>query len=154
MIGCIDSRVPPEAVFDQGFGDLLVVRTAGHVLDSAATASVELAVRRMGVALVVVLGHEGCAAVEYAVDAVHRSEHPGGDLGYLVDQIAPSVPMDERLSGTETYDGAVRAHLSASVAAVRGVPTVARAVAAGTVAVAGIRYGITNGGAELVVPAG
>jgi Carbonic anhydrase len=151
VIGCIDSRVPPEAIFDQPFGELLSVRTAGHVLDNAALASVELAVTRMRVPLIVVLGHESCAAVEYAVDATHRGEHPGGVLGFLVDQIAPSVPLDGELSGTQTYEGAVRGHIASVVSAVRAVPSVAQAVAAGELAVAGVRYGVTYGRAELVV---
>ncbi|MGH3738858.1 MAG: carbonic anhydrase [Micromonosporaceae bacterium] len=152
VIGCIDSRVPPEAVFDQGFAELLAVRTAGHVLDTAGLASVELAVRKLRVPLIMVLGHESCAAVEYAVDAVHRGEQPRGDLGRLVDRIAPSVPRDTALSGTQTYEGAVRGHLAATVAEVRAIPAVADAVARGELAVAGVRYGVTYGRAQLVVP--
>lgn len=151
MIGCIDSRVPPEAIFDQPFGEILSMRTAGHLLDRAALASVELAVSRMRVPLIVVLGHENCAAVEYAVDATHRGEHPDGVLGYLVRQIAPSVPMDEALSGTQTYEGAVRGHVASVVAGVRAVPTVAEAVADGRLGVAGVRYGVTYGRAELLI---
>lgn len=150
VIGCIDSRVPPEAVFDQGFGDLLAVRTAGHVLDQVALASVELAVTKMRVPLIVVLGHECCAAVEYAVDAVHRGEQPGGALAYLVEQIAPSVPMDTSLSGTETYRGAVRDHITSVVSRVRAVPAVAQAASQGTLAVAGVCYDVTSGEARLV----
>lgn len=151
VIGCIDSRVPPEAVFDQGVAELLCVRTAGHVLDTAAVASVQLAVRKLHVPLIVVLGHESCAAVEYAVDATHRGEHPDGELGFLVDRIAPSVPLDPALSGTQTYEGAVRGHIAATVATVRAIPAVADAVRSGALAVAGIRYGVTYGRAQLVV---
>ncbi|MGH3645950.1 MAG: carbonic anhydrase [Micromonosporaceae bacterium] len=151
VVGCIDSRVPPEAVFDQGFAELLAVRTAGHVLDVAAVASVELAVRKLRVPLIVVLGHESCAAVEYAVDATHRGERPGGGLATLVDRIAPSVPLDPALSGTQTYEGAVRGHIAATVNAVRAIPAVADAVRAGELAVAGVRYGVTYGRAQLVV---
>ncbi|MGH3713420.1 MAG: carbonic anhydrase [Micromonosporaceae bacterium] len=151
VIGCIDSRVPPEAVFDQGFAELLSVRTAGHVLDRATVASVELAVRKLRVPLIVVLGHEACAAVEYAVDATHRGERPGPELSFLVDQIAPSVPLDPALSGSQTYEGAVRGHIAATVSAVRALPTVAEAVAAGELAVVGVRYGVTYGRAQLVV---
>ncbi|MGH3742774.1 MAG: carbonic anhydrase, partial [Micromonosporaceae bacterium] len=107
VIGCIDSRVPPEAIFDQGFGDLLVVRTAGHMLDDAALASVKLAVTNMHVPLVVVLGHESCAAVEYAADAIHRGERPAGELGRLVDQIAPCVPSASA-ADVEAYEEAAR----------------------------------------------
>jgi carbonic anhydrase len=154
VIGCMDSRVPPEVVFDQRVGDLLVVRTAGHVLDQVAVASVELAVAKLGVPLIVVLGHESCAAVEYAVDAVHRDARPGGPLGYLVDQIAPSVPLDTTLSGTRTYRDAVRGHIASVVAAVRAVPVVADAVGNATLAVAGLRYDVTSGQVALTVEPG
>ena len=67
MVGCSDSRVPVEAVFDAGVGELFVVRTAGHVLAEASTASVRFAVEKLGARLVVVLGHEDCGAVEAAL---------------------------------------------------------------------------------------
>jgi len=151
VIGCMDSRVPPEVVFDQGIGDLLVVRTGGHVLDQVALASVELAVSKLGVPLITVLGHESCAAVEYAVDAVHRNARPGGPLGYLVDQIAPSVPMDSALSGTQTYQGAIRGHIASVVSAVRAVPVVTEAVGSARVTVAGLYYDVTSGEITLTV---
>ena len=151
VIGCIDSRVPPETVFDQDFGELIVVRTAGHLLDTAVLASVRLAVSKLKVSLIAVVGHESCAAVEYAVDAVHRGEHPDGELAYLVEQIAPSVPMAEELSGTQTYDGAVRAHVAATVDAVRALPGVAEAIGNGDLAVAGLRYAVTYGRAQVIV---
>lgn len=154
VIGCMDSRVPPEVVFDQRVGDLLVVRTAGHVLDQVALASVELAVAKLGVPLIAVLGHESCAAVEYAVDAVHRNARPSGPLGYLVDQIAPSVPLDTTLSGTRTYRDAVRGHVGSVVAAVRAVPVVADAVNNGALAVAGLRYDVASGEVALTVEPG
>lgn len=145
VIGCIDSRVPPEVVFDQGVGDLLVIRTAGHVLDQAALASVEFAVTKLRVPLIVVLGHESCAAVEYAVDAVHRSERPAGPLGYLVTQIAPSVPLDPDMSGTGTYREAVRRHIGSAVSTVQAIPVVAEGRVKGTLAVAGLYYDISSG---------
>jgi carbonic anhydrase len=147
----MDSRVPPEVVFDQSIGDLLVVRTGGHVLDQVALASVELAVAKLGVPLVVVLGHESCAAIEYAVDAVHRNAWPDGPLGYLVDQIAPSVPMDTTLSGTQTYRGAIRGHIASVVSAVRRVPVVTQALATASLAVAGLYYDVASGEVALTV---
>jgi carbonic anhydrase len=154
VIGCMDSRVPPEMVFDQRIGDLFVVRTAGHVLDQVALASVELAVTKLGVPLIAVLGHESCAAVAYAVDAVHRDARPSGPLGYLVDQIAPSVPLDTALSGTQTYRDAVRGHITSVVAALRAVPVVAEAVGNDALAVAGLRYDVTSGQVTLTVEPG
>ena len=87
VVGCSDSRVPPEAVFDQGLGDIFVVRTAGQVLDNASLGSIEYAVEHLGVPLVVVLGHDSCGAVTAAVKG---GEAPG-HLNSLVESIQPAV---------------------------------------------------------------
>src|SRR5574341_698654 len=70
ILGCGDSRVPPEIIFDQGLGDLFVIRTAGHVLDAAVLGSVEYGLEKLNIPLVVVLGHERCGAVQAAVKAM------------------------------------------------------------------------------------
>ncbi|MPY99701.1 MAG: carbonic anhydrase [Actinophytocola sp.] len=91
VLGCADSRVPPELVFDQGLGDLFTVRTAGEVLDESIIGSIEYAVAHLHVPLVVVLGHESCGAVTAAVDLV-RSGHGGtGSISTLVRGIEASV---------------------------------------------------------------
>lgn len=98
VLGCADSRVPPELIFDQGLGDLFTVRTAGEVLDESIIGSIEYAVEHLGVPLVVVLGHESCGAVTAAVDLV-RSGHGGtGSISTLVRGIEASVlstPQDD-----------------------------------------------------------
>ncbi len=73
VLGCVDSRVPPELVFDQGLGDLLTVRSAGEVLDEAVLGSLAYGVLELGVPLIVVLGHQGCGAVAAAVHAAPAS---------------------------------------------------------------------------------
>src|SRR3954471_9397707 len=83
VLGCIDSRVPLEAIFDQTFGEICVVRSGGHVVDRAVLGSVGFAVAKLGVPLIMVLGHKRCGAVQAAVDAVRDNEHPEGDIGYL-----------------------------------------------------------------------
>lgn len=103
VLGCSDSRVPPEIVFDQGLGDLFVVRTAGHVVDDAVLASLEYAVLHLKVPLVVVLGHSGCGAVAAAVEG---GEHHG-HLGHLVEAIRPAVEAAREKSGY-LLDRAVR----------------------------------------------
>ncbi len=75
ILGCADSRVPPEHVFDQGLGDLFVVRVAGHVLDGAVLGSIEFAVLQLGVRLVLVLGHENCGAIEATLAGAKLSGH-------------------------------------------------------------------------------
>jgi carbonic anhydrase len=91
VVGCMDSRVPVEAVFDQDFGSLFVVRSAGHVLDRAVQGSVEIAVVGMGVPLVVVLGHRKCAAVRTSVDAWREGQRLNGRVGHVVDEIADAI---------------------------------------------------------------
>lgn len=91
VLGCIDSRVPPEYVFDQGLGDLLIARTAGEVLDDAVIGSVEYGVEHLGVPLVVVLGHANCGAVKAAVDFVQGSGEPTGGVAMIVRSIEAAV---------------------------------------------------------------
>ena len=93
VLSCSDSRVPPEQVFDQGVGDLFVVRTAGEVADTAAIASLEYAVEHLGTRLIVVLGHARCGAVAAAAS---KEEPDSPNLASLVDAIAPALaPLPE-----------------------------------------------------------
>lgn len=90
ILGCSDSRVPVEIIFDQGLGDLFVVRVAGNIAAPAQTGSIELAVQHCGARLVVVLGHTRCGAVQAAFDALHRPQEPlSPGLREIVDRIDP-----------------------------------------------------------------
>lgn len=91
VLGCSDSRVPAEILFDQGLGDLFVVRTAGHVVDSAALGSVEYAVEVLGVSLIVVLGHDECGAVAAASRIVDDAQVPPGYIRDVAERIAPNI---------------------------------------------------------------
>lgn len=91
IVGCSDSRVPPEIVFDQGLGDLFVIRIAGQVVDDSALGSIEYAVEHLHVGLIVVLGHERCGAVDAAVDAVVNGTEYHEHIKTLVDAIKPAV---------------------------------------------------------------
>jgi len=95
IVGCSDSRIPPEIIFDQGLGDLFVIRTAGHVVDDIALGSIEYAVEHLGVQLVVVLGHEKCGAVNAAVQGGKLH----GNLEELVEEITPAVNAARNLPG-------------------------------------------------------
>lgn len=105
IVGCADSRVPPELVFDQGLGDLFVVRCAGNVLGDAALGSIEYAVEHLNVELVVVLGHERCGAV----DAVVKGGELPGHLNSFTPAIAPVVETAKKKGG-DVLDNAVRAN--------------------------------------------
>ena len=87
IIGCGDSRVPPELVFDQNLGDLFVIRTAGNLVDDHALGSIEYAVAHLGARLIVVLGHTHCGAVTAALE----SDHAPGHIQSLVRDIQPAV---------------------------------------------------------------
>lgn len=91
VLGCVDSRVTPEIVFDQGLGDLLTVRTAGEVLDEAVIGSIEYGVHHLNIPLVVVLGHSNCGAVQATIDVVKGDQKVHGEVSALVRAIEASV---------------------------------------------------------------
>ena len=92
ILGCSDSRVPAEIVFDQGLGDLFVIRVAGNIVAPSQIGSVEFAAERYGVRLVVVLGHSNCGAILATVEELSRgSKEQSRHLGSIVDRIRPSV---------------------------------------------------------------
>lgn len=96
ILGCSDSRVPPELIFDRGLGDLFVVRTAGHVLDRVAVESMEYAVSHLGTPVVLVLAHSDCGAVTAAVS--QRNASPPS-VNRLVSEILPAVEEASSLPG-------------------------------------------------------
>src|SRR3954471_23281916 len=149
VIGCIDSRVPLEAIFDQTFGSICVVRSGGHVVDRAVLGSVGFAVAKLGVPLIMVLGHKRCGAVQSTVDALRTDDRPAGDIGYLVDQIAPAV-RSVGLDDSEVAEKAMRAHVTRTVARMRDVDGAAEAVAAGQVDVVGAVYDLDTGLVDLL----
>lgn len=96
VFGCADSRVAAEIIFDQGLGDMFVVRTAGHTLDSAVLGSIEYAVSVLQVPLIVVLGHDSCGAVQATLDALDQGNVPGGYVRDVVERVMPSVILGRR----------------------------------------------------------
>jgi carbonic anhydrase len=99
VLGCSDSRVPAEIVFDQGLGDLFVIRVAGNIVASSQVGSVEFAAARFGTPLVVVLGHSQCGAVLATLEELQQpTEQQSRNLRSIVDRVRPSV---EALLATE-----------------------------------------------------
>lgn len=150
VLGCSDSRVPAEIVFDQGVGDLFVVRIAGNVAASSQVASVELAAEWFGSRLVVVLGHSRCGAVTAAIEDMTR---PSGtlspDLRSLVDLVRPSV---EPLLGTEIgrdpealLKTAVRDNVRNTVARLRRSEPLRRLIETEGLAIVGGEYALETG---------
>ncbi len=124
ILGCSDSRVPVELVFDQGLGDLFVIRVAGNIVAPSQIGSVEFAAEQFGTRLVVVLGHSRCGAIEATLEQLRRPvENQSRNLRSIVDLVRPSVAA---LLDTELKDDrdalireAVRANIRASVARLR-----------------------------------
>lgn len=117
VLGCSDSRVPAEIVFDQGLGDLFVIRVAGNVVASSQIGSVEFAAEWFGTRLVVVLGHSRCGAVVATIEELlQRSRHPSRNLRSIVDRVRPSVqPLVE--AQPDDVDALVRRGVRANVRA-------------------------------------
>jgi carbonic anhydrase len=118
VLGCSDSRVPAEIVFDQGVGDLFVIRVAGNVVAPSQVGSVEFAASRFGTRLVVVLAHSSCGAVEATLEELQSPSNPSRNLGSIIDRIRPSVESllaaDPDQDRNALLQQAVRAHARAS----------------------------------------
>ncbi len=147
--GCIDSRVPPEIIFDCGLGDLYVVRTAGQVPDNASLASLEYAVEH-GIKLVVLLGHQDCGAVRATVEAVDKSRYREGHINTLLKAIKPAVDRTRAQVG-DWLDNAVRENVLMETAQLMAISeTVKKAVTQGGVVLAGAKYSLVTGQVEIL----
>lgn len=142
VLGCVDSRVPPELVFDQGLGDLLTVRSAGEVLDEAVLGSVAYGVLELEIPLVLVLGHQSCGAVGAAVHADETGERLPAHIQYLADQIEPSI--DRGQVGDARIAATIDAHARRTRDRLTAEPDIARRVAAGRLAVVAARYDLRD----------
>jgi carbonic anhydrase len=148
IVGCADSRVSPEILFDQGVGDLFVVRVAGNVVTGAGDTvkgSLEYAVAELAVPLIVVLGHSNCGAVKAAMKHIDANDALPGAIGGLVALINPAVQKSRDAPG-DKLDNAIRANVDAGVTRLRSLePIVSKAVAQGTVLVVGATYDLRTG---------
>jgi len=151
VLGCSDSRVPAELVFDQGFGDLFVIRVAGNVVAPSQVGSVEFAAARFGTPLVVVLGHTRCGAILATLEAL-RQPMPGSfrNLRSIVDRVRPSVEplLKTELAGRPDalVAEAVRANIRASTAHLRsGSEILESLILGGRLAVVGAEYSLETG---------
>ncbi|MGC0334012.1 carbonic anhydrase [Streptomyces sp. SAI-170] len=142
VLGCVDSRVPPELVFDQGLGDLLTVRSAGEVLDEAVLGSVAYGVLELAIPLVVVLGHQSCGAVRAAVEADRTGEPLPDHIQYLADQIRPAV--DHSVDGDARIDATIDAQVRLVRSRLAAQPDLAERITAGRLAVVGARYELSS----------
>lgn len=156
IFGCSDSRVAAEIIFDQGLGDVFVVRTAGHVVDTTVIGSIEYGVDVLGASLVVVLGHDGCGAVAAANEALVTGVMPRGFVRAIVDRVIPSIvsrPEDRTDGEVSIAEPSVllREHIRSTVHMLRGYSvSLSTAIAEGRCAVVGMEYTLTDGRVQLV----
>jgi carbonic anhydrase len=145
LFGCGDSRVAAELIFDQGLGDMFVVRTAGHVIDSAVLGSIEFAVAVLGVPLIVVLGHDSCGAVKATLAALDNGELPGGYVRDVVERVAPSILLGRREGLKRADEFEARHVVETGAQLVARSTTISQAVAAGELAIVGATYQLADG---------
>jgi carbonic anhydrase len=146
IVGCSDSRVPPELIFDVTLGEIFVIRTAGEVVDSVALGSIEYAIEHLATRLIVVLGHQRCGAVSAAVSGATE----GGDISIVLNAILPAVEATKDHAG-DPIDNAVRAD-AREIA--RGLqitgPIIPPRVQSGEVKVVAAYYSLDSGQVELL----
>jgi carbonic anhydrase len=150
ILGCADSRVPPEIVFDHGLGDLFVVRVAGNIVEDAGSGSFEYAVEHLGTPLIVVLAHERCGAVKATVETVAAGGEAPGHIAELVRKLKPAVDKTKDVPG-DKVDNAVRENAKRMAAELAGLePILKEKVDQGKVKVVAMRYDLDSGAVELL----
>ena len=155
ILGCSDARVPVELIFDQGLGELFVIRVAGNVVAPSQIGSVEFAVEKFHTKLIVVLGHSHCGAVTACVEAlVHPESYYSPNLQSIVDRIRPSVynlheiatASGQEVDMEEFIDSAIRANVRMSVSQLKhGSRFLEEMVSRGEIMIVGAEYDIATG---------
>ena len=149
LVGCSDSRVPPELLFGRGLGELFIVRNAGNVVDLAAMGSIEYGVAVLGAPLIVVLGHEGCGAVQAAVDIVQKDTSFPGSIGKMVEPIVPAVIRARRQGEENLLDRAVKENVLRVVERLKSTEQMlVEPQRRGTLKIVGARYDLDDGNVE------
>jgi carbonic anhydrase len=148
IVGCADSRVAPELIFDQGVGDLFVVRVAGNVISGAGASvkgSIEYAVVELGVRLIMVLGHSQCGAIKAAIQHIDAKDALPGSIGELVATIKPAVTAVKGNPG-DPLDNVIKANVERGVERLKGLePILADAVKKRKVNIVGATYDLRSG---------
>jgi carbonic anhydrase len=153
IVGCADSRVPPEVVFDQGVGDLFVVRVAGNIVSGGGPiikGSIEFAVGVLGVRLIMVLGHSQCGAVKAVIEHIESNDSLPGAIGEMIDPIRPVV-RSVAGQGGDKLANVTKANVLAGVKRLETLaPILSKLAAAGELKVVGGVYELSTGKVEMV----
>jgi carbonic anhydrase len=150
IVSCSDSRVPPEVIFDQGLGDLFVVRVAGNTVTRAGLESIDYAVDHLGSNLIVVLGHDSCGAVKGAV--AQCTSKPAAELPEIFSNICPAVAQARKAGGDNLYSKAIDFNVTGQVSMLERSPLFKRRVADGSLKIVGARYHLESGKIEILNP--
>ncbi|MFN7923138.1 MAG: carbonic anhydrase [Bryobacteraceae bacterium] len=144
VVSCSDSRVPPEIVFDQGLGDLFVVRVAGHVVGEKELGSIEYAAEHLNAPLIVVMGHQRCGALQAAVGGGAAAGH----IGSLIASLTQAVERSKPLPG-DPLDNAIHTNVDTVVEQLRdSEPVLGHMVRSGKIKVVGAYYSLDTGKVE------
>lgn len=151
ILGCSDSRVATEIVFDQGLGDLFVIRVAGNVVDHDVSGSVEYSVLHLHTPLVMVMGHEGCGAVTAAVQERLNGGKDVKEIQSLIDQIEPALAsVDRKLSVEDQVRAGVEANVLQSTTILSSLPELAKSIQAKTLKIIPAVYELQTGRVRLL----
>jgi carbonic anhydrase len=146
VVGCSDSRVPPELVFDASFGELFIVRVAGNVMSPEVMGSIQYAAVHLQTPLFVVLGHAGCGAVEAALNTLHQGRRERARIALLLERILPGLRgIDTTLPAKAMMRAAVEANVRWSMQQVLDTPEAQARRAEGVLKLVGAVYELTTG---------
>lgn len=149
ILGCMDSRVPPELVFDQGLGDLFVARTAGQVIDNFVIGSLEYAVEE-GVKLVMVLGHQSCGAVKATIQTLQTNGHAEGQIAALVEAIKPAV-MEAQFEPGDLLNNSIMVNVTLEIEYLKSSSQIiSQGLAQGSIGLVGAIYDLGTGAVNVM----
>ncbi|NNG97782.1 carbonic anhydrase [Gordonia araii] len=145
LFGCSDSRVAAEMIFDQGLGDMFVVRTAGHIIDSSVLGSLEFATELLHVPLIAILGHDSCGAVGSTVASLNDLTIPGGYIRDIIERVGPSI-LSARAKGKTRLDEFEAEHVvETGRLLMQRSQLIRQRVDSGEVAILGLTYHLADG---------
>ncbi|GAX56461.1 carbonic anhydrase [Streptomyces olivochromogenes] len=153
ILSCIDSRVPPELLFDTGLGDLYVMRTGGEAIGPVVTGSVEYGPMTSGTPLIVVLGHQRCGAIEAAYKSIRDGKPLPGNLEAIAKALRPAYEQAVHGGGADLVDSMARAQVTLTAADLRSNQDLAPLVKKGALAVVGAYYSLDTGKVEVLAGA-
>ncbi|MCB2295233.1 carbonic anhydrase [Clostridium algoriphilum] len=148
VITCSDSRVPPELIFNQGLGDLFVIRVAGNVMDKIEVGSVEYAVEHLNTSLIIVMGHEHCGAVGAAVES--NGKKGQGNIGAIINKIEPSIKKikSQNLQGEELIEAVSIENINNSTRDIKKSKVIKEELKNGKIKIVEAKYMLNTGKVE------